>query len=270
MEGRGEGEEGGRRREEAAQPSDRRLASPSQLVAARRLLLLLLLPHWLWPPPVRPFPSSSSLLLPPSSPSFLPLFLCVFFFFENLPPKRRRFGGYWVWLPGRAAENPRSLKKTPHQNSMAEEEDVPDRNPRFCVAVHVGAGFHASSNEKALRSAMKRACLAAASILRKGDPSTNVGRGSNLIEDGHVECDASIMDGDSGAFGAVGAVSEMVSKLLLCWPRNKCWGQHCWVEYLPFWLVTERAKTQWEKYKSMLDDAKTMKAKIDGELSSST
>lgn len=40
----------------------------------------------------------------------------------------------------------------------------------------------------------------------KDDPSTNAGRGSNLTEDGHVECDASIMDGDSGAFGAVGAV----------------------------------------------------------------
>uniref|UniRef100_A0A2P2JHE6 Putative threonine aspartase n=1 Tax=Rhizophora mucronata TaxID=61149 RepID=A0A2P2JHE6_RHIMU len=43
-----------------------------------------------------------------------------------------------------------------------------DQNPRFFVAVHVGAGYHSSSNEKALRSAMKRACLAAASILRKG------------------------------------------------------------------------------------------------------
>ncbi|CAL5382436.1 unnamed protein product [Camellia sinensis] len=32
----------------------------------------------------------------------------------------------------------------------------------------------------------------------------------------------------------------------------------------------ERAKRQWEKYKSMLDDAKAMKAEIDGELSSST
>ncbi|KAM7472174.1 hypothetical protein LguiA_010357 [Lonicera macranthoides] len=102
-------------------------------------------------------------------------------------------------------------------------EEVADGNPRFFVAVHVGAGFHSPSNEKALRSAMKRACLAAASVLLKGsggcvdaasaavqsledDPSTNAGRGSNLTEDGHVEGDASIMDGDSGAFGAVGAV----------------------------------------------------------------
>lgn len=42
-----------------------------------------------------------------------------------------------------------------------------EQNPRFFVAVHVGAGYHAPSNEKSLRSAMKCACLAAASILRK-------------------------------------------------------------------------------------------------------
>ncbi|CAH2041027.1 unnamed protein product [Thlaspi arvense] len=48
---------------------------------------------------------------------------------------------------------------------MADEEET-DRNPSFFVAVHVGAGFHSPSNEKSLRSAMKRACLAAASVLR--------------------------------------------------------------------------------------------------------
>lgn len=96
-------------------------------------------------------------------------------------------------------------------------------NRRFFVAVHVGAGYHSPVNEKALRSAMKTACIAAASILQTGsggcvdavsaaietlenDPCTNAGRGSNLTEDGNVECDASVMDGNSGAFGAVGAV----------------------------------------------------------------
>ena len=50
-------------------------------------------------------------------------------------------------------------------NPMACEAE--DESPRFFVAVHVGAGYHAPSNEKSLRSAMKRACLAASSILRK-------------------------------------------------------------------------------------------------------
>ncbi|XP_018849143.1 putative threonine aspartase isoform X2 [Juglans regia] len=190
-----------------------------------------------------------------------------------------------------------------------------DQSHRFFVAVHVGAGYHAPSNEKALRSAMKRACLAASTVLHKGsgrcldavlaaiqvledDPITNAGRGSNLTEDGRVECDASIMDGDSGAFGAVGAVSdqvyEMPSRLLLYWPRIKLWDLLCWVEYLPCysikkcllcsflvgegartwakskgiafpatiaeadeWLITERAKAQWIKYKAMVDEAKS-------------
>ncbi|KAF5953311.1 hypothetical protein HYC85_006167 [Camellia sinensis] len=199
---------------------------------------------------------------------------------------------------------------------MAEEDDVPDQNPRFFVAVHVGAGFHAPSNEKALRSAMKRACLVAASVLRKGpggcidavsaaiqvledDPSTNAGRGSNLTEDGHVECDASIMDGDSGAFGAVGAVpgvrngiqiaallakEQMLGSTLLgrippiflvgegarMWAKSKGIPLPASIPEADEWLVTERAKRQWEKYKSMLDDAKAAKAEIDGEPSSST
>lgn len=115
-------------------------------------------------------------------------------------------------------------------------------NPRFFIALHVGAGYHAPSNEKSLKSVMRRACLAAASVLRQGpgvcmdavsaaiqvledDPSTNAGRGSNLTEDGHVECDASIMDGASGAFGAVGAVPDQVCvmpyRLLFAWPRSR-------------------------------------------------
>lgn len=41
------------------------------------------------------------------------------------------------------------------------------------------------------------------------DPCTTAGRGSNLTEDGDVECDASVMDGCSGAFGAVGEVLRL-------------------------------------------------------------
>ncbi|KAL0464768.1 UNVERIFIED_CONTAM: putative threonine aspartase [Sesamum latifolium] len=179
-----------------------------------------------------------------------------------------------------------------------------DQNPRYFVAVHVGAGFHSPSNEKALRSAMKRACLAAASILSKGsggcidaveaavkvledDPCTNAGRGSNLTEDGHVECDASIMDGDSGAFGAVGAVpgvrnaiqiavllakEQMLGSSLLgriapmflagegarLWGKSKGIASDETIVEADEWLVTERARNQWKRYEAMLDDAKSM------------
>lgn len=37
------------------------------------------------------------------------------------------------------------------------------------------------------------------------DSSTNIDRGSNLTEDGHMECGASIMNGDSEAYGTVGS-----------------------------------------------------------------
>ncbi|KAJ0052115.1 hypothetical protein Pint_00388 [Pistacia integerrima] len=177
-----------------------------------------------------------------------------------------------------------------------------DGNPRFFVAVHVGAGYHSPSNEKALRSAMKRACLAAASVLGQGsgrcidamtaaiqvledDPSTNAGRGSNLTEDGHVECDASVMDGDSGVFGAVGAVpgvrnaiqiaatlakEQMMGSSLLgrippmflvgegarVWAKSKGIALPATTTEADQWLVTERAKAQWKKYKSLLVDAK--------------
>ncbi|XP_010053681.2 putative threonine aspartase [Eucalyptus grandis] len=176
---------------------------------------------------------------------------------------------------------------------------------RFFVAVHVGAGYHSPSNEKPLRLAMKRACLAAASLLRKGsggcldavsaaiqvledDPITNAGRGSNLTEDGHIECDASIMDGTSGAFGAVGAVpgvrsaiqiatllakGQMLESSLLGrlhpmflvgegarkWAKAKGVALPVTIDEAEEWLVTERAKTQWEKYKEMVSDARAEK-----------
>ncbi|XP_051146430.1 putative threonine aspartase isoform X2 [Andrographis paniculata] len=179
-----------------------------------------------------------------------------------------------------------------------------DPNPRFFVAVHVGAGFHSPSNEKVLRSAMNRACLAAASVLRKGsggcieavgaairvledDPCTNAGRGSNLTEDGHVECDASIMDGNSGAFGAVGAIpgvrnaiqvailiakeqmfgSSLLGRIspmflagegALRWAKSKGIISDDSIAEANEWLVIERTKNQWKRYKAMLDDAKSM------------
>ncbi|XP_023636942.1 putative threonine aspartase isoform X2 [Capsella rubella] len=173
--------------------------------------------------------------------------------------------------------------------------DGADQSRRFFVAVHVGAGYHAVGNEKSLRSVMRRACIAASTILRQDsgecidavsaaiqvledDPSTNAGRGSNLTEDGRVECDASLMDGGSGMFGGVGAVpdqvSEMPSILLLCWMLVGE-GARRWAESKGVllsetvteadqWLVTERARNQWRRFKTMLSEVEA-KSILSGE-----
>nr|BAK06563.1 predicted protein [Hordeum vulgare subsp. vulgare] len=173
---------------------------------------------------------------------------------------------------------------------------------RLFVAVHVGAGFHAPANERAYRRAIRRACLAAAAVLREGsgtsldavaaairvledDPITNAGRGSSLTESGQVECDASIMDGTTGSYGAVGAVQGVKNPIQVALHLAKeqmsgssllgrippmflvgegaCqWAKCKGIDIIEAtsednnWLVTENAKAQWVKYSALLASAK--------------
>ena len=91
------------------------------------------------------------------------------------------------------------------------------------IAVHVGAGFHGTASTDKYKAACQKACEAGLKFLDSGghaldgataavtvledNPMTNAGTGSNLTLEGNVECDASIMDGESLLFGAVGALS---------------------------------------------------------------
>jgi taspase (threonine aspartase 1) len=81
----------------------------------------------------------------------------------------------------------------------------------WCVAAHAGCGYHAERQEPQYRATLRRANDAAAAILAndgsalsavaaaiaalEDDEITNAGLGSNLTEDGRVECDASVMVG---------------------------------------------------------------------------
>jgi len=93
------------------------------------------------------------------------------------------------------------------------------------VAVHLGAGRHHERNDERNKGLVSRVVRKAIEMLEGGasaldtvqaavreledDPSTNAGIGSNLNEIGQVECDASIMDGQTGLFGCVGAVQDV-------------------------------------------------------------
>ncbi|RWS28196.1 threonine aspartase 1-like protein [Leptotrombidium deliense] len=100
------------------------------------------------------------------------------------------------------------------------------------VAVHAGAGFQSEANRSKYLTVCKEACaegvkqtsaieaVVSAICCLEDNQITNAGFGSNLCNDGSVECDASLMDGDTLQWAAVGALNGIknpikVAKLLL-------------------------------------------------------
>lgn len=100
------------------------------------------------------------------------------------------------------------------------------------VAVHVGAGYHSPEKLAVYKRLCHLACRKAVAMLERpdctaleavssavvvleNDPATNAGYGSNLTMCGNVECDASVMDGKSLKFGAVGALPCVESPVLV-------------------------------------------------------
>ena len=67
--------------------------------------------------------------------------------------------------------------------------------------------------------------VSVATAILENSELTNSGYGSNLTEDGYVECDASVMEGENMCFGAVGAVTRVKNPVLLaekiCRNQNK-------------------------------------------------
>lgn len=109
-----------------------------------------------------------------------------------------------------------ALKDVKTESIDSARSDTP-RPPFYVIATHAGAGVHPpeldSSTKASLRAslpsphptdALSAVCNALA-ILETA-PHLNAGVGSNLTLEGRVECDASLMCGETGAFGAVGAL----------------------------------------------------------------
>ncbi|KAG7298696.1 hypothetical protein JYU34_017103 [Plutella xylostella] len=99
------------------------------------------------------------------------------------------------------------------------------------IAVHCGAGYHSDTLKKEYRKTCYLACRKANEALKQGgnavdavekaiielenSPLTNAGYGSNLSWEGSVECDASIMDGQTLHWGACGAVAGVWNPISL-------------------------------------------------------
>ncbi|XP_071784496.1 threonine aspartase 1-like isoform X1 [Asterias amurensis] len=100
------------------------------------------------------------------------------------------------------------------------------------VAVHLGAGYHAQENMQEYKAVCQKACKQAMELIRRQASAldviaatvailedsafTNAGIGSNLNLCGNVECDASIMEGTSLLYGAVGAIPSIRNPIKVC------------------------------------------------------
>lgn len=98
------------------------------------------------------------------------------------------------------------------------------------AVLHLGAGLHAPTKHAAYRKLCKQALGRAMELLYSGrssaeaaaeatkvledSPLTNAGFGSNLTERGEVECDASLIDGETFVCAAVGAVAGIRNPIM--------------------------------------------------------
>lgn len=167
--------------------------------------------------------------------------------------------------------------------------------PLFAIFVHAGAGGVCQRDEREHLQACEDAARHAMIVLKVGGNAvaaveaaikslenneiTNTGYGSNLSINGHVECDATLVDhyGRSGAVGAVGQICNPIqlARLVLeqskepmplgLVPPNLLVGQGA-IEYafqrkMPVvpndYLVSAVAKQRWTRWKAALE--KTVK-----------
>ncbi|XP_028163254.1 threonine aspartase 1 [Ostrinia nubilalis] len=129
------------------------------------------------------------------------------------------------------------------------------------IAVHCGAGYHSDNLKKEYQRTCYAACRKAIETLKSGGSAvdavekaiielensslTNAGYGSNLSWDGSVECDASIMNGQTLHFGACGAVSNVWNPISLA--KHLCMKQceNLSLGRVPPCILTGRGARSW-------------------------
>ncbi|KAJ3291908.1 taspase, threonine aspartase, 1 [Borealophlyctis nickersoniae] len=186
------------------------------------------------------------------------------------------------------------MEKSADSSTSLPTKQSPSSVPFVCV--HAGAGYHSKVTEPQLRKVVAHAAAEAIRLLRhpscsavdaveaavkvlEDSPLTNAGLGSNLNIDGKVECDASIMDGTSRGFGAVGAVSGIknpicgavkvlegdkrgpgllgrIPPMMLAGEGARRWCAERGAELVdPDALVTDEARKRWNQHMTYLRDA---------------
>uniref|UniRef100_A0A3Q3KTW1 Threonine aspartase 1 n=1 Tax=Labrus bergylta TaxID=56723 RepID=A0A3Q3KTW1_9LABR len=137
-----------------------------------------------------------------------------------------------------------------------------------------GAGYHSESKAKEYKHVCKRACcgsaqsgalaveaVAAALVELEDSPFTNAGMGSNLNLSGEIECDASIMDGKTLHYGAVGALSGVknpvlvANRLLIEAQKGKLsWGE----EHMTGWPPVKFSLSAYKRNKRKMELAEKL------------
>eukprot|EP00112_Aurelia_sp_Birch-Aquarium-sp1_P018779 Seg4533.1 transcript_id=Seg4533.1/GoldUCD/mRNA.D3Y31 product="Threonine aspartase 1" protein_id=Seg4533.1/GoldUCD/D3Y31 len=127
------------------------------------------------------------------------------------------------------------------------------------VVVHLGAGYHSRSKIPKYKSLCRKACNLGIQLCQQGQAAsriacavvslledsdlTNAGFGSNLTNDGKVQCDASLMDSQHGNFAAVGCVEGIKNPIRVAYDllENQEKDRDCGLEP-PMILVGDGAK----------------------------
>ena len=140
--------------------------------------------------------------------------------------------------------------------------------PAGFVVVHLGAGYHSRSKIPKYKSLCRKTCNLGIQLCHAGHKAshiacevvslledsdlTNAGFGSNLTNDGKVQCDASLMGSQHGNFAAVGCVEGIKNPIRVAYDllENQEKDDHdCGLE--PPMILVGNGATKWALERSI-------------------